>query len=157
MRLRSLLLWLPLGLLTACCSESGEEASEQHQDARPTSAEVDEQLVHDTWLEAEEIWALYQVDKEEADRRFKERMVTVTGRVTEVRSEPHLSFVSLENGDPAAGDSDVGLVMCGFPASAGATLEQLELGEVVVIRGRCDGVHVTGFPVFIEGCSLVPE
>ncbi len=150
MNLTALTLWCLAGaaaLLPAC--GPGEE-ERGHQAAEPTASS-------DPWIQAEEIWALYNASREQADERFKEKLVTVTGRVTDVQPEPDLSFVALESGDPNAEDSSAGLVLCMFPSSVGAELAEVQVGDRAIIRGRVDGFGGPGFPVFIDDCSLVVE
>lgn len=91
----------------------------------------------------------YQENELAADGKYKGKAVEVTGKVARVaRTKPGKVTVELQ------GDEDeFGLVFCDFLAKDSQPVAALKAGQVVTIRGKCQG-NGDGV-VTLDGCSLV--
>jgi uncharacterized Zn-finger protein len=89
----------------------------------------------------------YEANEVAADGRYKDKIVLVTGRVTKVAKDILGSPYILLDG----GVLSITQVQCSFPDSAQARLADLAIGQVVSVRGRCNGKLLL---VVLDHCVL---
>lgn len=90
--------------------------------------------------------ASYLTSEEDADRRYKDRILEVRGEVDEVnKQDPGQSLVLLKTDDALL------RVQCFFPGMPKGRLATLRPGQTVTIRGKCDG---RAGNVLLQDCQL---
>jgi hypothetical protein len=90
----------------------------------------------------------YDANEFDADRKYRDKRVEITGRVKRVADDVNLGRVTLIlDGLPASS------VSCVFPLAEKQNLAMLDPGDEVVIRGRCKGKLKN--TVTLEDCTRV--
>jgi hypothetical protein len=91
----------------------------------------------------------YDANEIDADRKYRDQRLEVTGRVKRISGDATGRVTVVLGGLPASS------VNCVFALTDRPNLEGLEPGDEVVVRGRCKG-KVKNF-VTLEDCTRVPN
>ncbi len=111
------------------------------EDARETAAQS-------FALDAEQLVSAYEANEVAADRTYRGRTITVSGRIRDIAKDlGDNMYVTLEG----PGDS-FRAVQCTFSARHEGTLAELSQGEYVRLVGHCEGLMAN---VQLEDCRLV--
>jgi hypothetical protein len=100
-------------------------------------------------IAANELWQAYQ-DETAADKLYKGKTITVTGRIYFAGVPAYQKTVIVSLKDKEGNDR----VLCNFPASAKDSVAALKEDQQVTIRGRCDG-SIFHMGVQLKDCELV--
>jgi hypothetical protein len=77
-------------------------------------------------VDADELLKAYQLDSRDADRRFRDKQVAVTGTITQMQD----SWIAMTPHHE---------VVCNFSEDNRDSLKELRIGDLVTVRGRCEG------------------
>jgi hypothetical protein len=96
-------------------------------------------------IDADTLYHQYQADEHTADRRYMGKVISVTGRLTEIQHNG-ASVIWILSTQPAGGGINCQL----FP---GTTIDpEPKTGSLVTVKGRC-----TGFLMDVNLSDCVPE
>jgi hypothetical protein len=97
-------------------------------------------------IDADELLKAYQLNAKEADRRFREKQVAVTGTITQMQD----TWIAMTPQHE---------VVCNFSDENRESLKDLRIGDLVTVRGRCEGLdpkHRLELDiVLVHDCRLV--
>ncbi|HZP81254.1 MAG TPA: hypothetical protein VFB21_06430 [Chthonomonadaceae bacterium] len=97
-------------------------------------------------LSAQALWQAYAENGKAADRKFKGRVLRVTGQVANTgQTFAGNPFIMLRANDLGSG------VQCFFTPEHKTQIDRLKQGQEVTIRGQCAGMPVA---VELHGCLL---
>jgi RecG-like helicase len=98
-------------------------------------------------LAAEALLADFNKDETAANIKYLDKVIAVSGKVTEVKLEPSTgqATVILDTGDPMAA------VTCSFYNDEVASVKKLKQGDEIVIKGNCTGKLMD---VVLNKCSI---
>jgi hypothetical protein len=103
--------------------------------------------VRDPALDATDLYQEYETDQLAADRKYKGKVVLISGAVKYVdRDVVGTLFLTLRGNDL------LGSVQCYFGDDYAAKLAHLRPGDIVEIQGRCTGLVIN---VLLKECSIV--
>jgi tRNA_anti-like len=126
------------GIMLACSSPEQEEA-----DVTARQPEVT--------VSAAQLSADYQANEVAADAQYKGKIVLITGIVDTIGKDiTDRMYVSLKSG----GEYSIFGVQCFFAKAHESELAQLQKGEFVAMKGKCDGKFGN---VLLKGCVLAPS
>jgi DNA-directed RNA polymerase subunit RPC12/RpoP len=104
---------------------------------------------------ASDLRAEYGRSQAEADRKYKGKTVTITGRLNKVIREGIAEGVADDIVVVVDEDAEP-FIQCYFALKHDGALARLSPGQAVVIRGRCAGIHQPTREIRVRGCELVP-
>jgi len=147
-----------LGTFFVLAVASGEEATEKEVVERLETEEATEKEVVEK-LETEEaiqissthIYKDYDDNEVAADNKYKDKVVEVKGKIFDISKDFSDDIVVKLNGLTDNKYEIVG-VSCTFDKSHNSEAASLSKGQIITIRGNCDG-YMMG--PNISGCSLV--
>ena len=87
----------------------------------------------DFTLPASEVFALFEEDEQEANKKLLGKTVAMEGVVSSISSSPEKISISLESGAP------IGEVVCELNMNLVESIDQVSEGQVVNIKGECSG------------------
>jgi hypothetical protein len=97
-------------------------------------------------VDADELLKAYQLDANGADRRFRDKQVAVSGTITQMQD----SWIAMTPHHE---------VVCNFSEDHQGALQDLRIGDLVTVRGRCEGFdprHRQELDiVMVQECQLV--
>ncbi len=98
-------------------------------------------------LTAAALLADFNKDETEANTKYLDKVIAVSGKVTEIKLEPATgqATVTLDSGDPMAA------ITCSFYNNETASVKNLKQGDAVVIKGKCTGKLMD---VVLNKCSI---
>lgn len=99
-------------------------------------------------LSARELYEVFDANEFSANQRYRDKVITVSGVVREVRDNGDTVLVILEAGV-------IGSVFCSVSISHSSRLASLAQGDFVRLKGMCRGV-VLGHTMVI-GCVFVDK
>ena len=103
--------------------------------------------VRDPAVDATDLYQEYETDQLAADRKYKGRVVLISGAVKYVdRDVVGTLFLTLRGNDL------LGSVQCYFGDDYATKLAHLRAGDIVEIQGRCTGLVIN---VLLKECSIV--
>lgn len=151
----ALLLCAALALLPACGDAGTKEAESNNSTNRPrteahanSSAVVAEEAAP---LSAMAILDEYKSDPAAADRKYKGRIVTISGEVAVTgKTKAGVPFISFQR--PGASSPAGAMVVCNLTLDQEAAVQALHKGRAVKLSGRLQGT-LTG-NVLLENCVL---
>lgn len=96
-------------------------------------------------LKAEELVNQFSANEELANQKFLDKIILVTGKVTEITMDEKSTTVFLDSGDPISG------VTCSFYAEEASKLQEAKVGQIITVKGKCTGKLMD---VVLNNCSL---
>lgn len=96
---------------------------------KPTSTD---RLKSDEVLTSMSLLALYQENEKEADTKYLDKILEVSGSVGKVTNENEVASIYLQSDDPLSG------IIAEMAESEDVT--NLQKGDKVVLKGRCTGM-----------------
>lgn len=87
----------------------------------------------DFTLPASEVFALFEEDEQEANKKFLGKTIAMEGIVSSISSTPEKVSISMESGAP------IGEVVCELNMNLVKSMDQVSVGKVVNIKGECSG------------------
>jgi len=121
-----------------------ELVAEPEPELTPTAIEVT----------VEELCSAYETDKVATDTKFTGRIIKITGIVGRIidgfvlTDIPNTNVVVLDGADEEKG----WFVLCEFDKKHGPELNQLTIGQMITVQGKCDSYKVD---LHIRDCVLV--
>jgi len=121
-----------------------ESVAEPKPELMPTAIEVT----------VEELCSAYETDKVATDAKFTGRIIKVTGIMDRIIDGfllidiPNTDVVVLDGANEEAG----WFVLCEFDKKHGPELNQLTIGQMITVQGKCDGYKAD---IHIRDCVLV--
>lgn len=100
----------------------------------------------DISLKAVSVVAEFTSDETAANKKYLDKVVQVSGEIVSITSENETTIIALQG-------NDFGNVLCYLSASAKATVNTLQEGEQVVVKGICTGFLLD---VVLVKCELTP-
>ena len=98
-------------------------------------------------ISAEEFYKEYSANEEAANKKYLNKIISVNGKISEIQlenaNEPTLALKTTEDGIT---------VSCGFDSKRLKDLKSLKTGDLVKIKGKCDGLGMFG--IVITQCNL---
>ncbi len=89
----------------------------------------------------------YNKDETAADKKYLDKVVAVTGTVTEVKVDPSgQATVFLDGNDPMTN------ITCSFYNDEAPTVKDLDKGATVTIKGNCTGKLMD---IVLNKCSII--
>ncbi|HOZ84865.1 MAG TPA: hypothetical protein PK191_05205 [Niabella sp.] len=88
----------------------------------------------------------FEINDQLATNKYVDKVITVIGRVADIKMEDVSTTVFLETGDPMSG------ITCSFYDSEALKVKDLQPGSMVVIKGICTGKLAD---VILNKCSIV--
>jgi len=134
----------PLALLAAFillaalggCGRASDELEKMTREARPAFT-----------LSGEELFRDYS-DRDAGDKKYKEKILQVSGPVVRIRSNVANDRVLLLRGAEHAGD-----IQCHFFDSYSEQVSKLRPGDKLTVRGKCTGKIIN---VILDPCVIIP-
>ncbi len=102
-------------------------------------------LKEDFILTAEELSAAFNDDETAATQKYTNKVVLVTGKISEIKSDPQNPSVQLEGSDFLTG------ITCSLYADEFSKVQQLKKGTQISIKGKCTGKLMD---VVLNNCRL---
>ncbi|NUM31938.1 MAG: hypothetical protein HUU47_06405 [Bacteroidetes bacterium] len=98
-------------------------------------------------LSAVDFYKEYSADETTANKKYLNKVIIVSGKIAEIQLEnPDEPSIAIETG------TDESTINCGFKKEFLNDLKALKTGEIVKIKGKCDGFSMFGI-VFTQ-CNL---
>ncbi|MFC1893473.1 hypothetical protein ACFLYR_05535 [Chloroflexota bacterium] len=97
----------------------------------------------------DELFSAYETDEADADARFNNRILTVTGIVNRIEVKEYLSYMYLARTEERVWPN----ILCFFKSEYAAELNQLTVGQQVRVQGKYHGSILSSS---IRNCVLVP-
>jgi len=89
-------------------------------------------LSADASLTAVELYSQFQTNEPDANKKYLDKIIEVTGKVTDVQQQGNSSSIQLDGGSPAGG------INCSIAAD-GSRMPLPAKGAAIVVKGRCAG------------------
>lgn len=99
----------------------------------------------DYFLSAAELASAYMLNEDSANARFVDKILVVSGEVTEVQHASQEGTIFLASGDPLVA------ITCSFYADEVVRLERIKKGDRIWIKGKCTGKLMD---VVLNNCSI---
>jgi hypothetical protein len=99
-------------------------------------------------LSATELSNEFSDDETGASKKFADKIVIVSGKASEIRSDSAALTLTLSTDDPLSG------VICSFYPDESANMRKLKPGDRVSIKGKCTGKLMD---VVLNNCRIVKE
>ena len=100
----------------------------------------------DIEVSAQQLYADYEANGVAADQRYKGKVLRVTGYVNNIdRDIMDKIYVTLK------GDQYIGDIQCFFAEGHANTAAQLQKGQQITVKGKCDGKLMN---VLLKGCVI---
>ena len=88
----------------------------------------------------------FNKDETAANKKYVDKVITVSGKVSEVKIEPTgQATVILDSGDPMAA------ITCSFYDDEARSLKKIKKGDEIVVKGKCTGKLMD---VVLNKCSI---
>lgn len=101
----------------------------------------------DFTLAAADFYKEYSTDENSGNLKYLNKVIVVSGTIAELQLEnPDEPTIALETG--AEGST----INCGFKKEFYNDLKSLKTGDIVKIKGKCDGISMFG--IVITQCNL---
>ena len=141
-----------LGTFFVLAVASGEEATEKEV-VEKLETEEPHDLLEETAIQisSTQIYKDYDDNEVAADNKYKDKVVEVKGKIFDISKDFSDDIVVKLNGLTDNKYEIVG-VSCTFDKSHNSEAASLSKGQIITIRGNCDG-YMMG--PNISGCSLV--
>lgn len=107
-----------------------------HVDVSETSAEI--------IIKASELMDEFSVNENNANKKYLEKIIAVSGKITSIAIENEKPIVTLQTND------DLGSILCHFDKN-GTSIQQLKEGQTITIKGICTGYLMD---VVLVKCAL---
>lgn len=93
------------------------------------------------------LWNEYKANEVAADAKYKGKILEISGEVTDIKKDiSDTMYVALK------GDKYIGSVKCSFPKEWTEQLMKLQKGQILVIKGECEGLMMV---VNIKKCEII--
>ncbi len=90
-------------------------------------------LKEDFALTAEELSMAFNDDETAATQKFANKVILVSGKIIEIKSDAQNPSIQLEGSDPLTG------VTCSLYADEISKFQHLKSGDEITIKGKCTG------------------
>lgn len=104
-------------------------------------------LKPDYQVSASDLAQEYESDPEKSDKKYIDKIIEVTGTITEISKDQNDSFVFILKQE----DSNTG-VLCTLSQENDKKASSYKSGDIVTIRGTCSGML---FEVVLNKCAIV--
>lgn len=151
-------IWFVAMIISLGGSENSEGVASSTQPSDSASAptstipEESEPAVEYIEVTAEELWAAYQENQVAADLKYGDKLLAVTGYVTDIGKDivTEAPCVSLDSGS----EYNLYPIQCFFPKNGDQTnlLASLKDGDKVTVYGKCTGEFIAS--VQLSKCTI---
>jgi hypothetical protein len=136
-----------IALMKALKPDTGKDANSAETKTRVEKAEPrPTNQTPELSIAARYLYADYKANEVAADKRYKDRVIEVTGRVDNIGKDiMDTMYVTLDTGEM------IGSIQCMFGTEHANSLAGLSKGQSVTIQGKCAGKMMN---VLLQGCTL---
>jgi len=97
-------------------------------------------------VSATQLYADYEANEIAADQKYKGKVLVVSGTIGDIAKDIADDIYVTLKGDDVIGD-----VQCFFSEAHTSTAAQLQKGQKITVKGKCDGKMMN---VILRGCSV---
>ena len=117
-------------------------------DDKKIEKEVSEQEANQPAIQvsATQLYADYEANEIAADQKYKGKVLVVSGTIGDIAKDIADDIYVTLKGDDVIGD-----VQCFFSEAHTSTAAQLQKGQKITVKGKCDGKMMN---VILRGCSV---